>query len=153
MEDLFLKFTVGILKLNKLVQRIKVAEMKKFGLKSVHVMCIYYLNEHRDGLTATDLVKLTLEDKAAISRALSGMRQMGYVDYNSSSHNAPVRLTQKGVELAAYISTRIASAVDAGSENFTPEQRDFFYKSLISISEKLEKYYNELPKHGGQDGE
>ena len=39
------------------------------------------------------------------------------------------------------------------SENFTPEQRDFFYKSLISISEKLEKYYNELPKHDGQDGE
>ena len=76
MQDLFERFTTAILKLNKLVQRIKVHEMKKFGLKSVHVMCLYYLNSRPRGITAGELARMTLEDKAAISRALAEMRQV-----------------------------------------------------------------------------
>ena len=144
MEDLFEKFTLGILKLNKLVQKIKVLEVKKFGLKSVHVMTLYYLNLNSRGLTAGELVKLTLEDKAAISRALAFMRGQCYVEYDSSSHNAPVRLTAKGRELASYVAGRAAEAVNAGSADFSAEEREFFYKSLIAISDNLEKYYVQL---------
>lgn len=144
MEDLFERFTVSILKLNKLVQKIKVYEMKKFGLKSVHVMCIYYLYCHRKGLTASELVKLTLDDKAAISRALAIMRSQGYVEYDQASHNAPVRLTPEGLKLAEYILQRATAAVSAGSADFSPEEREFFYKSLITIADNLENYYNDL---------
>ena len=52
MEKVFEHFTITILKLNKLVQRIKQFESNKYGLKSIHIMCGYYLNEHPDGLTA-----------------------------------------------------------------------------------------------------
>ena len=146
MEDLFERFTVSILRLNKLVQRIKIYEIKKFGLKSIHVMCLYYLNCHPEGLTASELVKLTLEDKAAISRALATMREQGYAEYDSATHNADVRLTPKGKQLAEYIVGRAAAAVSAGSADFSAEQREFFYKSLVTISDNLEQYYNELPK-------
>ncbi len=146
MEDLFERFTVSILRLNKLVQRIKIYEIKKFGLKSIHVMCLYYLNCHPEGLTASELVKLTLEDKAAISRALATMREQGYAEYDSATHNADVRLTPKGKQLAEYIVGRAAAAVSAGSADFSAEQREFFYKSLVTISDNLEQYYNELSK-------
>ena len=146
MEDLFERFTVSILRLNKLVQRIKIYEIKKFGLKSIHVMCLYYLNCHPEGLTASELVKLTLEDKAAISRALATMREQGYAEYDSATHNADVRLTPKGKQLAEYIVGRAAAAVSAGSADFSAEQREFFYKSLVTISDNLEQYYNELTK-------
>lgn len=146
MEDLFERFTVSILRLNKLVQRIKIYEIKKFGLKSIHVMCLYYLNCHPEGLTASELVKLTLEDKAAISRALATMREQGYAEYDSATHNADVRLTPKGKQLAEYIVGRAAAAVSAGSADFSAEQREFFYKSLVTISYNLEQYYNELSK-------
>ncbi|HIR67674.1 MAG TPA: MarR family transcriptional regulator [Candidatus Coproplasma avicola] len=146
MEDLFERFTVSILRLNKLVQRIKIYEIKKFGLKSIHVMCLYYLNCHPEGLTASELVKLTLEDKAAISRALATMREEGYAEYDSATHNADVRLTPKGKQLAEYIVGRAAAAVSAGSADFSAEQREFFYKSLVTISDNLEQYYNELSK-------
>ena len=146
MEDLFERFTVSILKLNKLVQKIKVYEMKKFGLKSVHVMCLYYLYSH-NGVTSSELVKLTLEDKAAISRALATMRESGYAEYDPASHNAIVKLTPKGMELAEYIVGRAEAAVSAGSADFSPEEREFFYKSLITISDNLEKYYLELSKN------
>lgn len=146
MEDLFERFTVSILRLNKLVQRIKIYEIKKFGLKSIHVMCLYYLNCHPEGLTASELVKLTLEDKAAISRALATMREEGYAEYDSATHNADVHLTPKGKQLAEYIVGRAAAAVSAGSADFSAEQREFFYKSLVTISDNLEQYYNELSK-------
>ena len=146
MEDLFERFTVSILRLNKLVQRIKIYEIKKFGLKSIHVMCLYYFNCHPEGLTASELVKLTLEDKAAISRALATMREEGYAEYDSATHNADVRLTPKGKQLAEYIVGRAAAAVSAGSADFSAEQREFFYKSLVTISDNLEQYYNELSK-------
>lgn len=147
MDDLFERFTISILKLNKLVQKIKVYEMKKFGLKSVHVMCLYYLNLNPEGLTASDLVKLTLEDKAAISRALATMREGGYCEYDPASHNAPVRLTESGKRLAGLVVDRAAAAVHAGSAEFTAEQREFFYKSLITISDNLEKYYAGLSQN------
>ena len=39
MEKIFENFTINILKLNKLVNRIKQYEMKEFGLRAIHVMC------------------------------------------------------------------------------------------------------------------
>lgn len=109
-------------------------------------MCLYYLNCHPEGLTASELVKLTLEDKAAISRALATMREQGYAEYDSATHNADVRLTPKGKQLAEHIVGRAAAAVSAGSADFSAEQREFFYKSLVTISDNLEQYYNELSK-------
>ena len=77
MQNRFENFTIGVLKLNKLVQRIKLLEMDDYGLKAIHVMCIYYAACRP--VTAGELARLTLEDKAAISRALSLLKQNGYL--------------------------------------------------------------------------
>ena len=69
MNDRFQNFTFSIMKLNKLVNRIKLIEMKEFGLKGIHVLCIYDLFV-QGAMTAGELSRVTLEDKAAISRAL-----------------------------------------------------------------------------------
>ena len=37
---------------------------------------------------------------------------------------------------------RAAAAVDAAGADLTDEERAIFYKSLASIAENLEKYYN-----------
>lgn len=146
MEKIFEHFTISILKINKLVQKIKQFEMQEYDLKAIHVMCGYYLNEHPEGLTSSELVKLTLEDKAAISRALKTMQDRGYVTYDPNKHNTPVRLTDKGKSFAEFIQERATRAVESGSAELSEEQRIFFYKSLGSIAAKLESYYNELLK-------
>ena len=147
MEDLFVDFTGSILKLNKLVQKIKSFEIEKYGLKPVHVMCVYYLNKNPQGLTAKELVELTLEDKAAISRALKILQANGYVKYDFNSRNAVAGLTDAGKEIADRISSRADKAVEAGSIDFTAEQRIFFYKSLDAIVDNLENYYKDLVKN------
>ena len=146
MENIFESFTITILKLNKLVQKIKNFEMQEYGLKTIHVMCVYYLNIHPEGLTASELTKLTLEDKAAISRALKLLQEKGYASYDPNKYNAEIRLTKEGKEFASIIDKKADKAVNAGSYAFTEEQRASFYKELGTIANNLEKYYNELLK-------
>ena len=144
MENIFENFTITILKLNKLVQKIKNFEMREYGLKTIHVMCMYYLNTNPEGLTASELTRLTLEDKAAISRALKVLQEKGYVNYDSNKYNANIRLTDQGKEFASIIGQKAERAVSAGSYDFTEEQRNSFYSQLKTIAEHLEQYYNNL---------
>ncbi len=148
MEDVFVDFTLSILRLNKLVQKIKTYEIEKYGLKPIHVMCSYYLNKNPKGLTAKELSELTLEDKAAISRALKMMQEKGYVTYDPNRRNSTIKLTEDGKQFTSMICARAEKAVAAGSMDFTEEERNFFYQSLDVINENLRAYYKELIKNG-----
>ncbi len=142
MDNKFENFTLTVLKLNKLVQKIKQAEMNGYGLKAIHVMCIYYAG--LAPVTAGELCRLTYEDKAAISRALSLLKQRGFINYDGGRYNAEVTLTEEGVKLYGYITKKAEAAVDAAAGDLTYEEHVIFNKVLASISEKLEKYYNGL---------
>ncbi len=147
MDDLYINFTVSITRLNKLIQRIKSFEISKYGLQPIHVSCGYYLSKNPQGLTAKELCDMSLEDKAAVSRALKTLQEKGIVEYSPRGRNKIIKLTSEGHKLADIISAGINAAVKAGSANITPEQREFFYNSLLEISDNLIKYYeNELKK-------
>lgn len=144
MERVFENFAASIMKLNKLIQRIKQYEMRDYGLKAIHVMCIYHLNEHPEGLTSSELVKLTLEDKGAISRALATLQVKDYITYDKNKYNTPVKLTPAGKELAKVIADRSLKAVEAGSADMSEEQRVAFYSFLGETADKLTAYYSSL---------
>ncbi len=143
--DRFENFTVSILKLNKLIHKIKLYEMEEYDLRAIHVMCIYYLNSYPD-ITATELAKLTLEDKAAISRALKMLAEKGYVNYTADGYNAKITLTDAGKAVSADIAQKAAAAVDAAGGSLSEKQRGEFYESLGAILKDLEKYYEKLSK-------
>lgn len=147
MDKIFENFTVNILKLYKLVNRIKQCEMEEFGLKAVHVMCGYYLSEHPDGLTASELAKLTWEDKAAISRALGVMREKGLVEYDKKTYNANVVLTESGRRFAEAVLQKANTAVEAGCADQTDAEREEFYGKLSVIVKNLSEYCEKL-EHG-----
>ena len=42
MDHRFETFSLSILELNRYLQKIKELEMKQFGLKANHTMCLYY---------------------------------------------------------------------------------------------------------------
>ncbi|MBD5132828.1 MAG: winged helix-turn-helix transcriptional regulator [Clostridiales bacterium] len=144
MEKIFENFTVSILKLNKLVQKIKLYEMEEYGLKAIHVMCGYYLYEHADGLTISELSKYCLEDKAAISRAVSTMRDKDLAAYDAKTYNGKITLTDKGKDFAIAVGHKADRAVNAGSADMTEEQRVEFYKTLGTIVDNLKDYYDKL---------
>ena len=144
MEKIFENFTITVMKLNKLVNKIKAHEMKEYGLKAIHVMCVYYLNENPQGLKAAELVKLTIEDKAAVSRGLALLRSKGFVTYDPDKYNAVIRLTDEGKKVADFITDKSEKAVNAGSAVLSEEERIQFYKSLHAIADNLKNYYAKI---------
>ncbi len=146
MGDRFENFTLLIDKLGKIIQKIKNIEMKEYGLKAVHVMCIYHLNQSKEGLTNKELVNLTLEDKAAISRALILLKDKNIIDYEQNKYNGKIKLTQNGKELAKFIHKKTSLALDAGGVGLSDEERIILYRSLGIIQTNLENYYNDLAK-------
>lgn len=132
--------------MNKLIQKIKLYEISGYNLKAIHVMCLHCLSESPSGLTASELCKLTLEDKAAISRAVDLLRENGYVEY-TPGYNSIIRLSEEGEKLAEVIYKRSAAAVKAVGKDLTEEEREAFYKTLHSIADNLEKYYEMLSEN------
>ena len=74
MKERFRTFTALIAKINRNVKKIKNQEMAEYGLRSVHVSCLYYLYS-AESLTATELCELCEEDKATISRGVDFLEE------------------------------------------------------------------------------
>lgn len=84
MDDRFEKLTTNVAQIHKSIQKIKKIYMQSQGLKSTHVMCLYYLSDHPDGLTAAGLCELCKEDKAGISRILSDLENRNFIAYETT---------------------------------------------------------------------
>jgi DNA-binding MarR family transcriptional regulator len=142
--DRFETFTVTILKISKLIRQIKLFEMEDFDLKAVHVMCIYFTGKHQTPVTAAELVKLTSEDKAAISRALAMLHKKGFINYDAKTYNAPITFTESGYKLFERIEKKADDAVKAGGGFMSDEERVQLYALLAKISGNLENYYKDI---------
>lgn len=137
MIDRFQSFVTGITACYKYIQRIKTMEMTEFGLKGTHVMCLFFLHHNPDGLTASQLCQLCAEDKAAISRTLATLQQEGYIYSGSGRYRTPLRLTDKGLQVARQVDVLIAQWVGFGGNGLTEEDRAAFYRVLEHISQNL----------------
>ena len=144
----FETFSLSILELNRYLQKIKELEMKQFGLKANHTMCLYYLGQHPEGLTATQLTELCKEDKAAVSRCLSQLSDRQLVvceqpEDHKRSYRSHYMLTVQGRSVVSGIQTRIKEALSYGGRGLTEERRRDFYGTLAIISENLSDYLTE----------
>lgn len=140
MKDRFEAFITGVTVCYKYIQRIKAIEMTELGLKGTHVTCLFYLNNHQEGLTAAQLCVLCAEDKASISRTVADLRKRGYIAQGGEKqYRAPLKLTEEGKQAAKQLDPLIERWVMSGGDGLTEEQRETFYQSLALISENLRK--------------
>ena len=140
MKERFKTFTVLIAKISRNIKKIKNQEMAEYGLRSVHVTCLYYLYS-QEALTATELCELCEEDKATISRSLDFLEENGYIvceTMQSKRYKAPLLLTEKGAEVGKKITDKINFVLDEICIDMTEEQRVEFYRGLAIISDSLE---------------
>jgi len=146
MENRFEKFTNLVLKTGKIIQRIKNIEMEEYGLKAVHVMCIYQLSKSLEGLTNKELVKLTYEDKAAISRALDLLKEKEIISSEPKKYNGIITLTEYGNKIADYICEKSDEALEKSGVGVSDQERIALYATLTKIEDNIEEYYNDLLK-------
>lgn len=142
--DRFETFTGSILELNRYFQKLKEIEMKPFGLRANHVMCLYYLGKNPQGLTVTQMAETCKEDKAAVSRCLSQLVERGLVrgDFpeNKRSYRTRLTLTDTGRELVQKIYQRVDAAMLGGGSGLTEAQRKNLYAALKIIINNLSRY-------------
>lgn len=142
MQERFETFTVLINRISRNIRRIKNQEMQEYGLRSVHVSCLYYLYTAK-GLTATDLCERCEEDKATISRALDFLESNGYLFCESKSakrYKSPLVLTEKGLLAGKKIADKIDGVLEAVSVGLSDDERVEFYRCLSIISESIERF-------------
>ena len=131
-------FVSGITSCYKFIQRIKSMEMTEFGLRGTHVMCLYYLHQYPTGLTASQLCGLCTEDKAAISRTVSELKNRGYVtSLSQKAYRAMLTLTTAGQEVARKFDQLIEGWVSTGGDGLSDEEWFDFYKTLSTITDNL----------------
>lgn len=146
MFDRFEKFTVLINCIVRGIHKIKSEEMSKFGLKSTHVSCIYYLYREGEGLTAKELCDVCGEDKAAISRAIDFLERNGYITCESKfekRYKSPILLTEKGIELGKAVSFKIGEILEKASSGLDEEKRKVLYEGLTLVCDNLQKLCEE----------
>ena len=141
MKERFEIFTTQIAKISCNIRRIKTEEMMEYNLKSPHVSCLYYLYKNEEGLTPKQLCEVCDEDKAAVSRSIEQLINEGYLNYESGAkkYKNPILLTEKGKSVAAELAKKIDNILEEASEGLSEESRQDFYKSLILISDNLQK--------------
>lgn len=144
MIERFELFTTTITQIYKNLQRIKMQEMADLELRGNHVMCLFQLNRHKEGLTVTQISNLCGEDKAATSRTISDLIKKGFVVTDTEKkYRAPIILTENGQKIANQIDKLATQAVEAAGQGLTDTERETFYKALTTISENLKKYSGE----------
>ena len=160
-ETRFEDFVGLISGLYKEIQRIKTSEGARLGLKGSDVMCLYYLERSKDGLTGADLARMAgiapanAQDnlaaelarmagvtRAAVSRTLAHLEEGGYVEVDDSGdaavkYRAPVRLTALGGESMSEADRIIREVLDTTGKAMGVEQREQMYASLRTILDTL----------------
>lgn len=147
MLNRFESFVTSINQLYRCIQKIKSREMTEMGLKGTHVMCLFYLERHPEGLTAAELCNYCMEDKAAVSRAVNKLEAERLVALEEAEgqrrYRCKIRLTREGKQITCKMMRLIAEIVSKGGEGLTEEERENFYKYLGIIAQNLQTLCSE----------
>ncbi len=150
MQERFETFTALLNRIKRSIRKIISQKFTDFDLKAGHISCIYQLYK-TDGLTATDLCKRCAEDKAAISRSLNYLEENGYLVCRANQgkrYRSPFSLTDKGREIGKEISHEINLVLDEVGHGVSREELFFFYRSLFTISKRLDSIANNEERQG-----
>lgn len=136
---------VGLIEaLHKEIQRIKAAEAERLGFKGADVMCLYYLVRNPEGLTASELARLSDVSRAAMSRTVSRLEEGGLVEVGDSAsaadaarYRAPVRLTERGLEVAQPINEVVREVLVETGKALPEPRRTEMYDSLNVVLDRL----------------
>lgn len=146
MTDRFNTFTTLISRISRNIHKIKTREMSKFGLKSTHVSCLYYLFKNNGKLTAKELCDICKEDKGAISRSLDYLEENGYIfcdEKKEKRYKSQLCLTEQGKKTAEEIADIIDNILAKSDMGLTKEEMVIFYKCLARLSTNLEELSEE----------
>ena len=103
MNDRFIRLSISLARLQKVIQRIKASGMSRIELKAGHTLVLCRLAAAPEGLHFSELTERCGLDPAMISRVLAELVRSGLVEKRAESgkYNALYLLTNAGHDRAA----------------------------------------------------
>ena len=149
MEEIrFEKFALLIDGAQKCIQRFKSYLAQELGVKSVHVLWIYELYIHPNGLTSAELAVRSNIDPSLISRELANLTRRGYITKETTpgkrTYNAPITLTDEGRALAKKIYQSAMQTQCRVNAGVSKPELETFYRVLEKLHGNLNEYTNEI---------
>ena len=153
MIDRFEQFTGAIASIYKSIVKIERAELAQYGLKAPHTQCLLTLKQYPEGITAARLCEICDRDKAAISRTVAELEELGLVrreDPNGKRYRSCLKLTPQGTQTAQHVNELVYAAVTQASAGYDARQREVFISVLSMIAENLQDICRKgLAEEGG----
>ena len=105
MNDRFIRLSISLARLQKVIQRIKASGMSRIELKAGHTLVLCRLAAASEGLHFSELTERCGLDPAMISRVLAELVRSGLVEKRAESgkYNALYLLTNAGHDRAARV--------------------------------------------------
>lgn len=137
----YIRFSIAIEHMAKTLQKYKNEKLNEYGLRSMHLMFLFRLNQAEEGMTGSELAVSCSVDKAFISRVTNELCSAGYVEYKNkggSRYKNKLVLTQAGKKVMEHINSMIDEAISSATEGITETQLNIFYSVLGTIDKNLE---------------
>ena len=128
------------------IQKIERIEMEKFGLKGPHAQCLLTMIRFPEGITAAQMCSYCDKDKAAISRTVSELEEVGMLTRTCNDgkrYRSMLTLTEAGRKAAERVAARAKRAVERAGSGLTDDQRAVFYNVLGLIAGNLQNICND----------
>ena len=135
MNDRFIRLSVSLSRLQKVIQRIKTDGMNRIELKAGHTLVLCQLDAAPDGYRFSELTERCDLDPAMISRVLADLVQKCGAP---GKYNAIYRLTEAGRDRAVRVRAVVADVSRRADEGIDPGELAIFYKVLAQLTENLE---------------
>lgn len=149
MEDIrFEKFALLIDGVQKCIQKFKNNIAPELGIKSVHVLWIYELFVHPEGLTSAELAVRSNIDPSLISRELASLKRRGYITKETTpgkrTYNARITLTDEGKRLGQSIYERALCVQEKVDDGIGKKDLATFYTVLEKLRDNLDNLMTEI---------
>ena len=141
-QERFMRFINLIDGVHKSVQKIRLDNAASFGIKSVHILWVYELLKHPEGLSAASLAAISNIDRSLISREISALEANGIIKKEKQSgkrnYNAKIVLTESGIEAAAKIKQLAMTLQQSIGKDIPENELEIFYNVLEKIYQNFD---------------
>lgn len=140
MNDHFIRLSVSLARLQKVIQRIKTSGMSRIELKAGHTLVLCQLAAEPDGYRFSELTERCDLDPAMISRVLADLVRCQLVEKRGEpgKYNAIYLLTDAGRDRAARVTAVVDDVQRRADEGIDPAELAIFYKVLDQLTKNLE---------------
>ena len=140
MQDRFIRLSVSLARLQKVIQRIKTSGMGRIALKAGHTLVLCQLAAAPEGWHFSDLTERCDLDPAMISRVLADLVRSGLVEKCGApgKYNALYLLTDAGRDRADRVTAVVRDVERRADEGIDPADLATFYKVLNQLTKNLE---------------